>query len=554
MHLETSVCLVGDAHDTGAITMTDSMIYQRDVDIPARDGQPLRANVYRPVADGQYPVIMTLGPYGKDRHWADRNQQHARDLGGGPFVNWETPNPETWVPKGYVVVRVDGRGTNASPGVLAPFSSTAAENYYDAIEWAGVQPWSNGKVGLLGISFYAMTQWPVAALRPPHLAAIVPWEAAADLYRDFFRAGGILNNTFLSWWWPNTVLNVQYGWDGSVNEQERAKNTVASLNDEALSHPLDGQFEDHWMTDLSQIEVPLLSVGNWGNIGLHLRGNTEGYVQAGSAEKWLRIVVGDHIHPFYEPENVDLEERFFGHFLKGEDTGWADEPPVMLAIRDGDEITWRGEQSWPIGRTRWTRYYLDAAQRTIGPDSPSTDAHIAFAALEESVTFTTAPSDITTEITGPVALRLWVSSSTADADIFVRFGRVDPSGEEMWAHGPEGNEVALTQGWLRASHRKLDPDETLDYRPHHTHDEVQPLVPGEVVALDIEIWPTSVVIPPGHRLVLEVGGAELRHSHFNHNDPQDRPVEVFGGTTKIHTGPDKPSYLLLPLIPDAGRS
>jgi uncharacterized protein len=533
--------------------MTDSMIYERDVDVATRDGQPLRANVYRPVAEGRYPVIVTLGPYGKDRHWADRNQQHARDLGGGPFVNWETPDPETWVPKGYAVVRVDGRGTNASPGVLAPFSTTAAENYYDAIEWAAAQPWSTGKVGLLGISFYAMTQWSVAALRPPHLAAIVPWEAAADLYRDFLRAGGILNNTFLSWWWPNTVLNVQHGWDGSVSEQERADNAVASLNDAALARPLAGQFEDHWRTDLSQIEVPLLSVGNWGNIGLHLRGNIEGYLQAGSPLKWLRIIVGDHIHPFYEPENVALQERFLGHFLKGEDTGWLDEPPVVLAIRDGEKVTWRGERSWPIERTEWTRYYLDAAQRTVGPANATATAQVAHAALDESVTFTTAPSDTATEITGPVALRLWVSSSTSDADIFVRLGRVDPDGEEVWAHGPEGNAVALSQGWLRASHRKPDPDRTLEYRPYHAHDEVQPLTPGEAVALDIEIWPTSIVIPAGYRLILEVGGAELRHSHFTHDDPRDRPVEVFGGTTTIHTGPDRPSYLLLPVIPEAGQ-
>ncbi len=530
--------------------MANSMIFERDVEVATRDGHSLRANVYRPVADGQYPVILTLGPYGKDRHWADRNQQHARDLGGGPFVNWETPNPETWVPKGYVVVRVDGRGTNASPGVLAPFSDTAAENYYDAIEWAGVQPWSNGKVGLLGISFYAMTQWPAAALRPPHLAAMVPWEAAADLYRDFMRAGGILNSKFLSWWWPNTVLNVQHGWDGSVSEKERAGNALQSLNDAAVDRPLAGQFEDHWQTELSRVEVPLLSVGNWGNIGLHLRGNTEGYLEASSPQKWLRIIVGDHIHPFYEPENVELQERFLGYFLKGEDTGWADEPPVMLAIRDGEKITWRGERSWPIERTQWTTYYLDAAARTLGPESPAA-GEVAYPALEESITFSTAPFETPTEITGPVALHVWVSSSTTDADVFVRLGRVDPDGQEMWGYGPEGNEVSLTQGWLRASHRKLDPGRTLEYRPYHTHDEVQPLTPGEAVALDIEVWPTSVVVPAGYRLILEVGGAELRNSHFTHNDPQDRPVDIFGGTNTIHTGPNRSSYLLLPVIPEA---
>ncbi len=533
--------------------MANSMVYERDVEIPTSDGAVLRANVYRPVGDATFPVIMTFGPYGKDRHWADRDQQHARDLGGGPFVNWETPDPETWVPKGYAVVRVDGRGTGASPGRLAPFSNTAAEDYYDAIEWAGAQPWSTGKVGLLGISFYAMTQWPVAALRPPHLAAMVPWEAAADLYRDFMRVGGILNNNFLSWWWPHTVLNVQHGWDGSLSEAERAANTTASLNDANLAHPTPGGLADNWETDLAQIEVPLLSVGNWGNIGLHLRGNIEGFLAAGSKEKWLRITTGDHIHPFYEPSNIELEERFLGHYLKGEDTGWQDEPPVMLAIRNGTEVTWRAEQTWPLKGTEWTNYHLDASTRSLSPNAPTAANNLSYVATEDTVTFSTDPFAHDTEVTGPVALRLWVSSSTTDTDVFVRLGRLDADGEEVWAAGPVGNQVSLTQGWLRASHRQLDPARTLPYRPFHTHIAPEALQPGVPVALDIEIWPTSMVFAAGTRLLLEVGGHELTHSHFVHDDPQDRPAAVFAGKNTVHTGPDQSSYLVLPIIPP-GRS
>ena len=529
--------------------MVRSMVYERDVAVEVRGGEPLRANVYRPVGEGQYPVILTLGPYGKDRHWADRNQQHARDLGGGPFINWETPDPETWVPKGYVVVRVDGRGTGASPGFLAPFSNTAAHNYYDAIEWAAAQPWSTGKVGLAGISFYAMTQWPVAALRPPHLAAMIPWEAAADIYRDFLRAGGILNSRFLSWWWPNTVLNVQNGADGSLTPEQRAANCIASLNDDALARPLATQAGDEWRPDLTQIEVPFLSVGNWGNIGLHLRGNIEAYVSAGSKQKWLRITTGDHIHPFYEPANIDLQERFLAHFLKGEDNGWDSEPSVMLAIRDADAVAWRAEQAWPLPSTAWTSYHLDAAKLSLNMEPPGANAKLDFVALGDSVTFTTTPLKTALEITGPVALRLWTSSSTEDIDIFVRLGRIEPDGREVWGVGPEKNTVALTQGWLRASHRKLDPARTLPYRPFHTHDEIQPLIPGKAVALDVEIWPTSIKIPVGSRLILEVGGHELINSHFFHEDPRDRTTTLFGGTTTLLSGPGSQSYLLLPIIP-----
>jgi uncharacterized protein len=529
--------------------MANSMIYERDVQIPMRDGEPLRANVYRPVGDGLYPVIMTHGPYGKDRHWADRNQQHARDLGGGPFVNWETPDPETWVPKGYVVVRVDGRGTGASPGYLAPFSRTSAENYYDAIEWAAEQPWSTGKVGLLGISFYAMGQWQVASLKPPHLAAMVPWEAAADMYRDFMRTGGVLNNKFLTWWWPNTVLNVQNGWDGSLTPEQRANNAMASLNDEAAARPLVDDFYTGWGEDLSNIEVPFLSVGNWGNIGLHLRGNIEAFLRAGSSHKWLRIVTGDHIHPFYEPDNIALEERFLGHYLKGEDNGWEDEPRVMLAIRNGNSVTWRGEQSWPIERTQWTNMYLDMGKRTLATVATDSDDQITYVATEDSITLSTAAFDAQLELTGPIALKLWVSSTSPDTDIYIRIGHVDADGQEVFGVGPENNQVLLTQGYLRASHRKLDQERTLPYWPFHTHDEAQPLQPGDIVQLDIEIWPTSIVFPAGSRLILEIGGSELNHSHFVRDDEVDRPADIFHSAVTLHSGPSTPSYLLLPVIP-----
>jgi uncharacterized protein len=294
----------------------------------------------------------------------------------------------------------------------------------------------------------------------------------------------------------------------------------------------------------------VLSVGNWGNIGLHLRGNIEGFLQAGSPQKWLRIVVGDHIHPFYEPENIILQERFLGHFLKGEDTGWLDEPKVMLAIRNGSTISWRAETEWPLQRTTWTHYHLDADRMQLDPRAPNLDATRSYAALESTLSFSTAPFAVETEVTGPVTLRLWVSSSTTDLDLFARLGRVNAEGEEVWAYGPEANEVALAQGWLRASHRKLDARRSLPHRPLHAHDTVEPLSPGEPVALDVEVWPTCIVYPAGTKLVLEIGGKELVNSHFTHDHPVDRPAGVFGGTCTIHTGPSHASYLTLPVIPE----
>ncbi|WP_431910320.1 CocE/NonD family hydrolase [Amycolatopsis thermoflava] len=524
-----------------------SLIFERDVAVPVRDGTELRCNVYRPVDDGRYPVLMTLGPYGKDRPLAERAPDLFAEIGGGTFLNWETPDPEYWVPRGYVVVRVDGRGTGASPGPLAPFEPRVADDFYDAIEWAGTQPWCTGKVGLLGISYYAMSQWAVAARRPPHLTAMMPWEGAADMYRDFQRHGGILSARFMRWWWNNAVINVQHGSDGTIDEAGRAALRTDPLL-EAVSLPLDGDHYRNWLPDLADIEVPFVSVGNWGNLGLHLRGNIEAYVGASSRHKWLRVITGDHILPFYEPEALRMQEKFFGYWLKGEDTGWLDEPRVRLAIRRGAETGSRDGDGWPLPGTQWTELELDAYDLSLGGE-PAGEAEVSYTAPDGGVEFSTAPFTVETEITGPVALRLWVSSSTEDMDIFVRLREIGPDGGETLGISPNGTEVPLALGWLRVSHRELDEKRSLPYRPYHKHSSEQLLSPGQVVPVDVEIWPTSIVVQPGHRLVLGIAGADFPSGNsFFHDDPEDRPASRFAGTNTVHTGGQRRSFLLLPVI------
>jgi uncharacterized protein len=545
--------------------MQRSMIYEHNVDIPVRDGSVLRANVYRPVAAGTFPVIMSLGPYGKDRHLADRAPQLARELGGGPFINWETPDPQSWVPKDYVVVRVDSRGSGESPGFLAPFSRQIAEDYYDAIEWAAVQPWSTGKVGTLGVSYYGATQWAVAALKPPHLAAMVPWEAFSDAYRDLYRHGGILNNKFIEWWWPQTLLNVQHGL-GKLPEAELKTNRMAVL-DELRARPLSEPFYTEWVPDLSTIEVPFVSVGNWGNVGLHLRGNVEAFTRAASKHKWLRLVVGDHVLPAYAPEALAMQVKFFDHFLKGHANGWPDEPRVQAALRSSDGLTQRTAKSWPIEGTRWTTMHLGANDGTLGPTKPMQAGAVQYAAEGPAVSFSTGPFEARVEVIGPVSLRVWASSSLSDMDVFVRLRKIDAHGNDLVGVGPAGGHMALALGWLRASHRKLDAARSLPHRPFHAHDESQPLTPGEPVPLDIEIWPTSIVFEPGSRLVLEIAGHDyekggpLGHGaadpdakptpfiHFLHDDTADRPAARFAGTHTVYTGGAHDSYLLLPVVP-----
>ena len=198
------------------------MKVEKNVGIPMRDGLVLRCNVFRPAADGRFPVVMAQGVYGKDIHFADAFKPQWEKLlavypdlckngSTGKYLRWETVDPERWVPDGYVIIQVDSRGTGQSPGYLDPRSPREMQDYYECVEWAGEQNWSNGKVGLCGISYYAFTQWAVAAMQPPHLAAICPWEGFVDYYRDSTHQGGIFANGFTTAWWPRQVLVNQYG-------------------------------------------------------------------------------------------------------------------------------------------------------------------------------------------------------------------------------------------------------------------------------------------------------------------------------------------------------
>ncbi|MGH2583573.1 MAG: CocE/NonD family hydrolase, partial [Dehalococcoidia bacterium] len=185
--------------------------FGRDVPVAVRDDTILRVNVFRPAAEGRYPVVMCAHPYGKDRlprrrrigylpELQYRLMRQSAPIRISAWTSWESPDPAFWVPRGYVVVNCDLRGFGHSDGVGDLISDQEAEDYYDLIEWAAAQPWSSGRIGLNGVSYLALSQWRVAAMRPPHLAAICPWEGFSDLYRDLARPGGIREDGFFAVW------------------------------------------------------------------------------------------------------------------------------------------------------------------------------------------------------------------------------------------------------------------------------------------------------------------------------------------------------------------
>ncbi|AYY15281.1 CocE/NonD family hydrolase [Actinobacteria bacterium YIM 96077] len=565
-----------------------------DVPIVVDDGLTLRADVFRPSttdADARHPVLLSYGPYGKGlsfqegyaSSWEIMVREHPDVAAGSTnaYQNWEVVDPEKWVPHGYACVRVDSRGAGRSPGYLDPFSARETRDLYACIEWAGTQPWSTGKVGLAGISYYAINQWHVASLQPPHLACMVVWEGAADSYRDMSYHGGIYC-TFFENWYDIQVTSVQYGrgahgpvnpntgqpvcGDETLSEDERARNR-ADFGAQLRAHPLADDFHRERSADWARITVPFLSAGNWGGQGLHLRGNVEGFIRAASTQKWLEVHGLEHWTEFYTDYGVNLQREFFDHFLKGVDNGWDRRPPVLLQVRTVDGFVERAESGWPLPRTAWTDLHLDVEDLALRTERPPRPASKSYDMLGPGLTLTTPPLSEPMEITGPLAARLFLASSTTDADAFLTVRAFAPDGSEMLFRGAIDPRAPLAQGWLRASHRQLDETLATPERPYHTHRDVQPLRPGRVYQLDVEIWPTSIVLPRGYRIALTVAGTDFDHGQqgarlghfanefrgcgpFIHQDPRDRPADVFGGTATLHTGGPYESRLLLPVIPD----
>ncbi|KAK4230154.1 cocaine esterase [Podospora fimiseda] len=589
-----------DWNDISSVDDTYSeYIFEQNVNVPLQTGDAvIRCNVYRPRTSDPVPVLVTYGPYGKDipykdfhpKSFSEVNWQHK-----SRHSAWETPNPRFWTASGYAVVRGDEIGTGQSPGFLNTMSRETSEAFGDLIEWAAEQSWSSGKVGLLGISYYAGSQWRVAARKPKGLAAMIPWEGMSDYYRDRCRHGGILSNTFIEWWWKRQVVSNQYGlagraarkWgpdtiEGDIPEEELESSRRDQTVDNRANFFRNQEYYASKEYNMGDIEVPLLSVGNWGGILLHLRGNIQGYLHAGSEFKYLRMITGRHDLPFYYEDEVEIQRSFLDAFLKGEDRlGWATPgkvAPVSMVIRKGNAghneaekerkmFPRREEQEWPIARTDYQRLYLnpDFSLTTTKPvmSKEQKTSYQALGTIEEpqAVTFKSEPFDKEAEITGHIIAHLNVSvtpdrggPTPCDIDLFLTLRHLDENNKEIFYTGTAGDPVPLTKGWLRMTLRKVNKEhpkhrEWLPYR-EYTANDVLPVIQGEVYAVDLEIWPTCVVLGKGDRLVLEVASGDTQGSGlFLHNDPVDRASELLQGMNHIHFGKQYENYLVVPVIP-----
>lgn len=522
---------------------------ERDVGIVLRDGVRLSANVFRPKAEGRYPVVMAFTAYHKDEtpiqypDYLRRNATPEYDSGTirvNKWTPWEAPDPAYWVSQGYAVVIVDSRGYGKSDGVAGVLSIQDRYDFHDAITWAGTQPWSSGNVGLTGVSYLAIAQWIAGANAPDHLKAIMPWEGQSDNFREVLFHGGVPETAFTNFW----ITRV------------RSKASKTSLPPHRImrfagSRPmLMKRISERSVPSgisLEDITVPALICASWSDHGMHTRGSFEGFKQISSQQKWLYTHGQPKWDVYYSEEAKAVQTAFFNHFLKGEDNGFAARPAVRLEVRENlSDYTVRFEDAWPLSSTIATPLYLAPGGRLENNASQEV-THKTYDARTGTVTFRKT-FDQDTEITGNMKLKLWVEAQGANnMDLFVAIKKYDQNGDEVTFYGKAGyTKTPVALGWLRVSQRELDRARSTPLQPYLKHERSLKLKRGEVVPVEIEILPSSTLFRAGETLEVAIQG----HDHFEHHALAHEKT-VNKGQHVVHIGGDYDSHLLVPVIPSA---
>ena len=538
------------------------------------DGTKLAYSLVRPAGPGPFPTLLEYSGYDPGR----------------------TPDPSyirQFVEKdgGYAYLGVNLRGTGCSEGTFDFFQPQEAVDGAAVIAWARRQAWSSGLVGMIGKSYPGITQLFVAAQRPPGLAAIAPGHFFADAYRDVARPGGIANHGFGTLWSfigrpsyefqssPQYVLAGDLGCLNGLTGELRGLPTNPYL--QLVLHPYDDALtrERSPITYLDDLDVPMLASLAWQDEQLASR---QTHLLAAlddrrSTRWWATLSNGDHSMSRTAAQLADLE-RFYDHFLKGEDNGWEERPRVRVwweAGRDGGARApgWVTElDHWSEARRRASGGLapLALALRTGGrlsaahaaPDEPGTpylytpivgsqgvgNARYGLPGLPDrylwdvpppagtAAAFTTDPLAEDLTLLGSASLDLWLAASAPEVDLQVTLTEVRPDGQETF----------VQQGWLRASQRALDPGRSTALLPHQTHQEadVQPLTPGEPVLARVEVFPFGHVVRAGSRLRVWVDAPTFLPQLWAFTSS---PVPA--SVTILHDA-EHPSRLVLPKVPN----
>ncbi|HWJ35606.1 MAG TPA: CocE/NonD family hydrolase [Steroidobacteraceae bacterium] len=554
---EEKLLRAGTVTKPGSRALACDIKLSQDVGVKLRDGKCIYVDILRPVGDTPVPAILSWGPYGKQGGVIVLDDIPGRAGIPGALLSglemFEGPDPSYWCSHGYAVVNADARGAFSSEGDVHFWGRQDGMDGHDLIEWLARQSWCNGKVGMSGNSWLAISQWFIAAEQPPHLAAIAPWEGWTDLFRCDVVRGGIPDIGF------NEHMSSLFAGHGRVEDVPRM----------VRRYPLMNAYWEDKIPCLENIEIPAYVVGSWTNL-IHGIGTLAGFRQIASVDKWLRVHNSHEWTDYYR--NADDLRRFFDCYLKGIESGWRLTPRVRLAVLDpgGRDVIDRGESEFPLARTQHRSLYLNAttAQLQTEPSPQEANASYRSADSKDRLSFTYRfPED--TELTGYFALRLWVEAHEADdMDIYVevrklgRFGRLGLSRniippnpliawvlEQLYRLGKAKFGMMFfsgAKGMHRVSQRQTDPDKSTAAEPFHTFVVPKKLEAGERVPVDIQIWPMGMKWRAGEQLQLLIAGHKLSTVEMPGLVPPDT---VNQGRHIIHTGGRYDSRLIVPFVP-----
>ncbi|MBT8341499.1 MAG: CocE/NonD family hydrolase [Desulfatitalea sp.] len=508
------------------------IIWEKDIPITLRDGTTIYADVFRP-ADNltNLPAIVNWSPYGKSAPNPPIPVHPAEWVSG--LMKYEGADAAYWCNNGYAVVNPDSRGANNSEGKIHFWGSVDAADGYDVIEWIAAQEWSNTKVGLYGSSWLGTSQWFIAETQPPHLAAMAPWEAFTDVYRDHVAVGGI----------PD------FGFIDAVGSNHKGWNVTESPAAMIQQYPFMNDYWEDKVVEVENIHVPTYAVASY-----YLHKHLDAFRRLGSEEKWLRVHNSFEWVDQYDPANVEDVRCFFDYYLKGIQNDWQQTPKVRMAVYNfgGEDEVDRPAEEWPLPDTTYKKYYLNAATGKLSQFNPLRSSSVSYRSKRKrgKATFTLRfNSD--TDMIGFLKLRLWVEADgNDDMDLFVLVQKLNARGKDIRGASFPGNPRGYVgpEGRLRVSLRELDADKSTDFIPFQTFRNPQPLNPGEIVPVDIRIWPTGMKFNAGEQLKLTVAGHPLAPMRFiGMNVPP--PETLNAGRHIIHTGGRKyKSYLQIPVV------
>lgn len=530
----------GSTYRPNGRTLECDVVQERDVAIRVSDGTILYADVFRPDTPEPVPAILAWSPYGKQStaYTLDLFPQRVgvSESETSGLEKFEGPDPAFWCAHGYAVVNVDTRGAYASEGDIQFWSPQEAADGHDVVEWTAAQEWCSDAVTMSGNSWLGVSQWLIAATRPAHLVAIAPWEGFTDVYRDVVLWGGI----------PDLEISEQLGGFGRTRRED--------LPGMMAAYPLMNEYWRGKIMDIEAIDIPAYVVASWTN-PFHVRGTLDAFSRLDPARSWLRV------HNYHEWPDLYRSEadllRFYDHVIKGVDNGWRDTPRVRLSVFDpgGTDVVNRPESEYPLARAVARAYHLDAYNGTMSDDAPTSTASTVFDATDGTAEFRyTFTED--TELTGPLALRVLVSTTHGDDfDLHVYVRKFDADGNLRLTEFVPGIPMAGNKGQLRASHRELDSSKSTPLAPVHAHEHLLPLAPDEIVALDIPIRPLGMLWHRGEQLqlLLSVRNLQTGAQHLGPilevpfssaaPDNQDSPA------IRVHTGGDHDSFLLVSYVP-----